>query len=317
MLNTAEDQARKRKWAVVSETATPGFVARIRDTHLPALLAELDPPRFRFTGVTAPGNLGGATWQTTTSYPVDADLRTRAMLAADLLAQRRAGLLITLDEIHSVTVPELRQLGTVVQHAFREGRELAFAGAGLSGAVSDLLKDFQLTFLRRAERHHLGKVPGPEVAHALREPIRTAGGAVSDDALSVMTEGTEGYPFLIQLIGHRSWIAADDGAIDRDTALRGVADARRRLGSLVHEPALGDCSEVDKTFLVAMAHDNGPSQIGEVQRRMGVDKYYAASYRRRLIAKELISPAGRGLVAFTIPGIGDYLREHAVSDLDW
>jgi len=47
----------------------------------------------------------------------------------------------------------LRQFGTTVQHAFREERELMFVGAGLASAVSDLLNDEVLTFLRRADRH--------------------------------------------------------------------------------------------------------------------------------------------------------------------
>lgn len=43
MLNEAEDLARKQGWNVISETATPGYVARLVAEHLPALLAEIDP----------------------------------------------------------------------------------------------------------------------------------------------------------------------------------------------------------------------------------------------------------------------------------
>ena len=41
MLNAVEDRARERGWLVISETATPGFVARITQQHLPRLLRDL------------------------------------------------------------------------------------------------------------------------------------------------------------------------------------------------------------------------------------------------------------------------------------
>ncbi|MEI2699431.1 MAG: hypothetical protein V9E94_14215 [Microthrixaceae bacterium] len=76
----------------------------------------------------------------------------------DLLAANGTGLLLTLDEIHQKQRDELRELATTVQHLFREGREIAFVGAGLPSAVSEVLSDEVLTFLRRADRYHLGRV---------------------------------------------------------------------------------------------------------------------------------------------------------------
>ncbi|MCL2780337.1 MAG: ATP-binding protein [Actinomycetia bacterium] len=319
MLNALEDVARRKRWAVVSETATPGFVARLRDTHLPVLLDQLRPPRSRIAGITMPANLGGLTWDPAALSNVAPDLRTRMSLAADALTESRAGLLITIDEIHAVAIPELRELAAAVQHAFREGREVAFVGAGLTAAISDVLNDHVLTFLRRAERHQLGEVSRADVRRALREPIEAAGWEVTEDALATMTQGTEGYPFLIQLVGHRSWIAAGGRElIDRGAAAHGVADARRRLGNLVHEPALASCSDIDKTFLAAMAKDCGPSRMADIQRRLGdASKQYVNQYRKRLIDQELIAPVGRGTVGFALPGLREHLIGHAVVDLDW
>ena len=89
--------------------------------------------------------------------------------------------------------------------------------------------------------------------------------------------------------------------------------ARRRLGLLVHEPALRDLSGVDRTFLVAMAADDGPSRMAAIAERMEVDANYASQYRRRLIAADLICPAGYGRVDYTLPHLREYLREHAAS----
>ena len=51
-----------------------------------------------------------------------------------------------------------------------------------------------------------------------------------------------------------------------------------------------------------------------VASRLNVDANYASQYRLRLIATELIEPAGHGRVDFTMPYLRDYLREHAALD---
>jgi hypothetical protein len=317
MLNAVQDEARSRGWLVIAETATPGLLQRVIGEHLPQLLAEQDPKatRRRLTGVTAPGGVVGASWETKDQHEVIPGLRSQIVTLCGALAAREMGLLITIDELHRGLYDELVQLCTVVQHAFREELELVFAGAGLSTAVSDLLGEGVLTFLRRAERHELGKVAENDVALAIQRPITGAGRAITPEGLDAAVTATAGYPFLIQLIGYRIWRQHPDRkTITADDVRAGVDEARRRLGSLVHDPAFQACSEVDKTFLLAMARDDGPSKISEIASRLEVKADYANVYRARLIDNQLIEPVGRGRLDFALPGLREYLREHAVID---
>jgi AAA ATPase domain len=317
MLNAVEDRARDQGWLVISETATTGFISRITQQQLPRLLAEFDPEAVRrhLAGVTAPLNLGAVTWQTIEAHVVQAGLRNQLEMLTDLLAEKGTGILVTLDEIHRNQIDELRELATSVQHAFREGREVAFVGAGLAATVSDTLNDDVLTFLRRAERYTLGSVARGDVARGFREPIESAGRTISDEALQIMIDGTRGYPFLLQLVGTHAWRATpDEPEITVEDATRGVARARHRLGVLIHEPALASVSDVDKDFLVAMAQDDGPSKMADIQQRLGVDVNYASQYRLRLIAAELIQSTRRGSVDFALPYLRDYLRDHAAPE---
>ena len=179
-------------------------------------------------------------------------------MLTDLLAEHRTGVLITLDEIHHNQIVELRELATTIQDAFREDRDVAFAGAGLAASVTDVVNDDVLTFLRRAERHPLGPVPRADVRRAFREPIEAAGRSVGDAALHIMVDGADGYPFLLQLVGAHTWRQHPDRReITVDDATAGVAAARRRLAALIHEPALHGLSDMDRAFLHAMAHDSG------------------------------------------------------------
>src|SRR5680860_231598 len=318
MLNMIEDRAKERGWLVISETASPGFVDRITRQQLPQILRDFDPAavRRRMTGVTAPLSIGAVSWDSVEAHVAEAGLRNQVELLTDLLAEHETGLLITLDEIHQNQITELRDLATTIQHAFREGRDLAFAGAGLASAVTDVVNDEVLTFLRRADRHTLVSVTSGDVERAIREPIEASGRTIGAAALQVMVEGTNGYPFLIQLVGAQTWrLHPATPEISVEDARRGVSNALRRLGALVHEPALAGASDIDKSFLLAMAKDDRPSKMSDIQQRMGVDVNYASQYRLRLIAAELIQSPRRGYVDFALPYLREYLREHAAADI--
>lgn len=315
MLNAYEDAAATEGWLVISETATRGLVDRITHEHLPRLLSEADPRTTdsHLTAVSLPGGLG-AERDVTERHTPRPGLRSRLTELTELLAERGTGVLLTVDEVHRQGLDDLRILGTTIQHAFRERREVAFVGAGLPSAVDDLLSDDVSTFLRRADRRHLRTVSHDDVARGLSVPIRNADRDITPDALQIAIDGTGGYPFLIQLVGLHTWRADPDQAvIDIDQAQYGVDQARRRVGQLVHASALADLSTVDRSFLAAMAHDDGPSRMNDLAKRLNVDRTYAGQYRRRLIAAEVIEPRGHGFVDFTLPGLRDYLREHAAS----
>jgi len=317
MLNAVEDIAREAGWLVISETASPGFVQRLVTEHLPTLLSDHDPSatKSKMKGVTAPVVGGSATWDTTDVHTAAAGLRNQMTLLCDLLAKHDTGLLVTLDELHREQPDELRELATTLQHLMREERSVAFVGAGLPAAVSEVLSDDVLTFLRRADRYHLGPVPLTEVAKAIATPIKESRRTISEQLSNRAAAATAGYPFLIQLVGYDVWRlnpkVKDVSAADVET---GITAAERRLGSLVVEPSLADLSDVDRTFLLAMAQDDGPSKMIDVARRLNVDGNYASQYRLRLLATELIESVGHGMVDFALPYVRVYLREHGSLD---
>ena len=130
-----------------------------------------------------------------------------------------------------------------------------------------------------------------------------------------MVDATRGYPFLIQLVGASTWrVHPGEPRITAEDARLGADRARRQMETLVYEPALAGLSATDRSFLLAMAEDDGPSQIADIQRRLDVDKGYANVYRSRLIAVELIEPAGHGRTQFALPYLREYLREHVAPD---
>jgi hypothetical protein len=292
------------------------LIHRITEEHLPNLKRVLQgaaKPSRRVTGVSAVGI--SASWEPSTQSASTDGLRAKLAEVAELAGANEAGVFITLDELHGAPISELRELTTILQHCFREERPVAFVGAGLPSAVSSLLNDSVLTFLRRADRYLLDAVQLDDVRDALRLPIEQSGRSISDPALDAATKATRGYPFMIQLVGHQIWRQApSELVIDLDQVERGTNLARRRLGQLVVEPSLQDLSETDRTFLLAMAHDDGPATMKSIAERLGVDATYAGQYRLRLIEAEIIISSSYGKVDFALPSMRDYLREHGALD---
>lgn len=307
MLSAAEAIARDHGWAVISRTANPGFLARIGDDML-RLVDELGdgPPTRKITAFSAAG------FGLTTQLPQERvpDWRRTGEELLRLLDAKRTGLVITIDEIHAVDRTEISQLAADVQHFIRDGLPIGLIFAGLPSAVSDLLNEGVATFLRRADRINLHEAATAEVSASYRELFGEGCIDVSPELISEAAEATEGYPFLIQLVGYYLWMAADKASwtLDQSGVRAAIAAAQRRNTLVVVESALSDISDKDREFLDAMAHQDGSSAAAQIGNIIGSKPNVVSKYRNRLIAAGLIESAGYGKVDFAIPGLRQYLR---------
>ncbi|MFK5584928.1 ATP-binding protein [Serinicoccus sp. LYQ131] len=308
VLNELEDRARTRGWHVVRLPEGPGMVEETEQSLLPGLLARVDPAaeqrRVTGGGIHAVGSISTEIDHT---YPHTQSLTAMLARLATLAAERGTGVLLTLDEVQSVEVAEVSRLASAYQHLLRDDHEIAFVGAGLPVGIATLLKQRGTTFLRRAERLQLGPLDEAEVADAAVRTVRAAGRVISPEAVRLLVRIAHGYPYLLQLVGYHAWRAAgtDEVITERDVerTREVVVD---RMSRLVHTPALLDVPPGQLDYLHAMAQDDGPSATGLVAERLGVSRQHANVVRTRLIARELIAPAGHGLVDVALP----YLREH-------
>lgn len=228
----------------------------------------------------------------------------------DGLAQKDAGLLITVDEVDP-SEPEMIKLASVYQLLVRAERPVALLMAGLPYNVSQLLADKSVSFLRRACQQHLGSIPDYEVADAFRRTAEGAGKDVDDNALDAAVEAIEGFPFMLQLVGYRSWeTSADDGAITLDAAKRGVELARADMEVRVLKTTFDELSDMGVRFLEAMGADAGASSSQDIAARLGKSSNYVSSYKRRLMEAGVIEDAGRGKMRYALPGMREYLPRY-------
>ena len=140
------------------------------------------------------------------------------------------------------------------------------------------------------------------------------------EALDLLIRVSQGYPYLVQLLGDYAWRAsptADPISIDhaRLAQHKGVKAIERRVISRVYD----DLSDKDKDFLMAMARDEERSKMSDIVSRMQVSPQYAQGYKKRLINSGYVHADGHGYVRFSLPYLGQYVRgmlDEDVSDDD-
>lgn len=311
MLNAVEDRARSRGWLTISDSASPAGLTDRLTRAAADLLDEIGPeaPRRRLSSVTAAGV--GVGFETLPTPEADFDLRGALSALGDALAERGAGLLVTVDEMQSGGFDEIREFGSVLQHVSRrEGRPVAFIGAALPQIEDTLLSDDAITFLQRCSRYDIDRLSPQATRRAIAAPISDHGRSIDTAALDRAVAATSGYAFMIQLVGFHSWQAdVADAHITVEHVVAGIAEAQRRIGRMVLAPTWKTLSEVDRRFLLAMATDGGESKLADIAERLGVTTSYAGVYRSRLIRAGMILAAGRGRVTLAHHAARDWLRE--------
>ncbi len=180
--------------------------------------------------------------------------------------------------------------------------------AGLPHNVSALLNDKTVSFLRRAQRYKLGRIADFEVADALRRTILENGRGADEQGLEAAVASIGGFPFLMQLVGFRSWDESPDKKeISSEDFSYGIAAAQRELEDRILDATLCELSSADVRFLRAMLEDEGDSRVSDISQRLGWSAAQVGQYRRRLIDAGVIGERARGVVGFDMPYFREYL----------
>lgn len=312
MLSRLQDEARDAGWMVVSDDASPGVLDRILHSSLPQVINGLDGNVRRHLA-------GVGLWQFSADFHVvDERREQRPLLRYDLLrlaeASDNRGILITIDEVASGRTQrqELNRLALELSHAMAEGVNVMVAFAGVKVDLDNLLRESHMTFLRRSREMIFRRLSPLETRRVLQQTAEVGGRGVDPAALDVMLRVTQGYPYLVQLMGDFAWRhAPEDGCIGvaaaeaaRDQAITAVQDR-------VVSRAFDDLSDVDKQFVLSMAEDEDRTKIADLVQRLGVSDQYVQNYKRRLIASGYVESDGHGYVRFSLPYLGHYLRTMA------
>ena len=307
-------------WDVVRQTASPGMCERIVGTlegRRPHVSEASIEPSIDIAGV-AGAKLGNVSLR-----------KTAALTVRDAIEQRLRhmddgkGILFTIDEAQAASTGEMVALATALQEVIGDEdlrdvsderkHGVAFVFAGLPSVVDDVVNERVLTFLRRAARHSLGDIPLPDVRNAYQATVADSGLAIDSDVAMEAARASAGYPYMIQLVGYYMWQSAQrrrSHTIEERDVVQAAADAAMVFLDAVCAPAYLGLTGAQQAFLRAMVPDwPEPSVVAKIAQRSGKSTAWAAAYRKSLIDTNVIEAAGRGLVKYTIPHFGEYMKK--------
>ncbi|MGO4534715.1 hypothetical protein [Leifsonia sp. 2MCAF36] len=148
---------------------------------------------------------------------------------------------------------------------------------------------------------------------ALAVPARELGVEWEPDALHEAVSIARGYPYIVQLIGEASWVAAG-----RPNPGSRIAVAHVRAGEIAMEADLDAlfrsrwavATDKERQFMATMAQlGDGPVRRADIAARLRVTSESLSMPRARLIDRGFIQPSGRGALEFTIPGFSEFIRD--------
>ena len=229
------------------------------------------------------------------------------------LVRRRggAGLLLFLDELHTASADDMSVLLNTLQNldGARDTNPLAVVTAGLPVTPEALTR--AATFGERSTFVSLDVLNDEDARTLLVAPAEAEGVKWTAGALDAVITEARGYPYLLQLIGSSTWDAVRPDRGDRlslTQVRKGLPAARDQLTSM-HRARWGAATATERSFLAAMAATRKDNVTrAEIAAGMGRDSRAISDPRERLIEKGVIEPVGHGLVRFTLPGFGEFVR---------
>ncbi|MDR0834684.1 MAG: ATP-binding protein [Candidatus Symbiothrix sp.] len=226
----------------------------------------------------------------------------------DFLKQQKIQIIFLIDEVQKHS-EDMRNFVTTYQHIVRENYDVVLLMAGLPEAISSVLRDRVLTFLRRANRVTLENVSVKLVQLEYFESFNTANKKLSLKLSQDAAQATFGYPYLIQLLGYYLWQISGSRVTPKNFK-EAVVRSKVELFRNVHELILDSLSPKDRDFIFAMSHDDVESNFSDIVERMGKKKNYISNYRKRCLEAGVIKATGYGKISYTLPYMKEFLEEN-------
>jgi hypothetical protein len=313
LLDEIQNIAINAGWLVIQEdagTQETSVVSRLTDQLLRYLTEHNPGPRRRITGggVSVLG-IGANVSSDPAESTTPGSLRDALVAVLALDTGRPEGVLLSIDEIHEASRADVHAIGNAIQHLDRTSQPI---GVLLAGLPPDPEVEKEPTFLSRCHAPKIEILSDDEIGRGLIETAATEGWTFEPDALDLAVSTSAGFPYMMQLIGWESTKITrgrgDTTVITYGDVVLAVPEARRTLTRSVLFHIDQRLSPTEKEFLVAMAHDSGPSKMKDIRDRMGQTPQYVNVYRHRLLDSGLIQQVRHGYVDFAVPGHRAELR---------
>jgi AAA ATPase domain len=245
------------------------------------------------------------------SGQLDVDLYEVLLELGEVAREATTGVALFFDEMQFADPGELGAVLAAFHRAGQSALPIVAVCAGLPQLASRLVEASSYAE-RLFSYHEVGALDAAAAAAALAVPAEREGVAYAPDALDYLLDRTGRYPFFIQTYGKYAWQVAQESPINLAAARSADAIAQEQLDIGFHRSRWNRATPAERRYLAALADlGDGPQPTAEVSARLGLTQQRTAVQRQNLIdVKGLLYSPQRGLIDFTAPLFGDYLRRH-------
>lgn len=225
-------------------------------------------------------------------------------------AEAGTGAVAFLDELQLAGRSDLEALVAALHRASQKALPVTVVAAGLP-TLPTALAEAKTYAERLFSFPGLGALGDTDARDALLLPAKAEGVEYADDALALMLERAEGYPYFLQEWGRGVWDAAVNDPIAVEDVEAAMPEVERKLAQDFFSIRLARTTPMERRYCAAMAAlGDGPQGSSAIADALGYASVQAASsLRASLIEKGVIYSAGRGELDFTVPRFATFLRD--------
>ena len=240
---------------------------------------------------------------------LDVDLTELAFDLAESAVEHGGGVVVLVDEMQDLEASELSAICAACHQAGQRSVPFYVVGAGLP-SLPGLLAEARSYAERLFAYRPIGPLDPGAANLAVTRPASTQAVAWAPAAVELVLAQSSGYPYFLQEFAKATWESAAGPGIERIDAEIGVEVGRERLDAGFFRSRWTRATPAEREYLKAMAPDGaGPSSSGEIARRLGKTRVQQVGpTRANLIHKGLVYAPEHGQIAFTVPGMADFLH---------
>jgi hypothetical protein len=221
------------------------------------------------------------------------------------------GTLVLVDELQEATSEDLTAINTAVHQLGQADTPLpvTFVGAGLPSLPAQLAEATSYAE-RLYDYRPIGLLGEEDARAALVRPSLDHDVAWDEEAVVQALSIAGGYPYFLQAVGKHVWDAARTSPITVDDVSVGGGYARREVDEGLYRSRWERATAAQKSLLRALGAAGGELPVGVSELAAAMDKRRVSDLsmaRNELIKKGLVYAPERGLLAFTVPGMADFI----------
>lgn len=236
------------------------------------------------------------------------DLRDVLSAVGQAAAETGVGFALILDEVQNLDQNDYEALIMALHRSKQKNLPVAFVGAGLP-LIPALTAEAKSYAERMFVYPAIGALTETDARDALILPARGQGVEWKEEALIQALSYTAGYPYFLQEYGRCAWAQGDGQWITAEDAETALAIVENDLDENFFEGRIGRLTDAEKLYVTALADlGDGPQSSAAVARRLGRTPKSLSPQRDALIANAVIYAPHHGLVDFTVPHCGAFIR---------